>query len=97
MRAKQYIFYGELQEGKRFRSQKKHYKDTLKASLKDFIIPPESWEQTAQNQVALPRQSSDSMALTEPERLSASVLIVKRGHWVQMQESCLLQIFAADN
>ena len=27
--------------------QKKCYKDTLKASLKDFNIPPESWEQTA--------------------------------------------------
>ena len=29
--------------------QKKRYKDTLKASLKDFIIPTESWEQIAQD------------------------------------------------
>ena len=29
--------------------QKKRYKDTLKASLKDFNIPTESWEQTAQD------------------------------------------------
>ena len=43
------VFYGELQEGKRFEGgQKKRYKDTLKASLKDFDIPIGSWEQTAQ-------------------------------------------------
>ena len=30
--------------------QKKRYKDTLKASLKDFNIPTESWEQIAQEQ-----------------------------------------------
>ena len=35
------ILYGELQVGKRSQSrgQKKRYKDTLKASLKDFNIP----------------------------------------------------------
>ena len=43
------VFYGELQEGKRSQDgQKKRYKDTLKASLKDFDIPIGSWEQTAQ-------------------------------------------------
>ena len=43
------VFYGELQEGKRSQGgQKKRYKDTLKASLKDFEIPMGSWEQTAQ-------------------------------------------------
>ena len=37
--------YGELREGKRSQGgQKKRYKDTLKASLKDFNIPTESWE-----------------------------------------------------
>ena len=42
------VFYGELQEGKRTQGgQKKHYKDTRKASLKDFDIPMVSWEQTA--------------------------------------------------
>ena len=42
-------FYGELQEGKRSQgSQKKRYKDTLKASLKDFKIPMGAWEQTSQ-------------------------------------------------
>ena len=43
------VFYGELQEGKHSQGgQKKRYKDTLKASLKDFEIPMGSWEQTAQ-------------------------------------------------
>ena len=44
------VLYGELQEGKRSQGgQKKRYKDTLKASLKDFKIPTESWEQAAQD------------------------------------------------
>ena len=44
------ILYGELQVGIRSHSdQKKRYKDTLKASLKDFNIPTESWEQIAQD------------------------------------------------
>ena len=39
------ILYGELQVGKRSHGgQKKRYKDTVKASLKDFNIPTESWE-----------------------------------------------------
>ena len=42
------ILYGELQVGKRSHGgQKKRYKDTLKASLKDFNIPTETWEQIA--------------------------------------------------
>ena len=44
------VLYGELQEGKRSQGgQKKCYKDTLKASLKDFNITTESWEQDAQD------------------------------------------------
>ena len=43
------VFYSELQEGKRSQDgQKKCYKDTLKASLKDFDTSIVSWEQTAQ-------------------------------------------------
>ena len=39
------ILYGELQVGKRSHcGQKKRYKDTLKASLKDFNKPTEQWE-----------------------------------------------------
>ena len=44
------ILYGELQVGKRSHGgQKKRYKDILKASLKDFSIPTESWEQITQD------------------------------------------------
>ena len=44
------VLYGELQEGKRSQGgQKKRYKDTLKASFKDFNIPTESCEQAAQD------------------------------------------------
>ena len=44
------ILYGELQVGKHSHGdQKKRYKYTLKASLKDFGIPTESWEQIAQD------------------------------------------------
>ena len=42
------LFYGKLQQGKRSHGgQKKHFKDTLKPSLKAFAITPDSWEQTA--------------------------------------------------
>ena len=45
------ILYGEQQVRKRSHGgQKKRYKDTLKASIKDFNIPAESWEQIAQDQ-----------------------------------------------
>ena len=44
------ILNGELEMGKRSHGgQKKRYKDTLKASLKDFNIPTESREQIAQD------------------------------------------------
>ena len=44
------VFYGELQEGKRSQgSQTKRYKDTFKASFKDFNIPTDFWEQAKQD------------------------------------------------
>ena len=44
------VFYAELQEGKRSQvGQKKRYKDPLKASLNDFNIPTEFWEQVVQD------------------------------------------------
>ena len=44
------ILYGELEMGKRSHGGlKKRYKDTLKASLKDFNIPTESQEQLVQD------------------------------------------------
>ena len=45
------ILHGELEMGKcSHGGQKKRYKDTLKASLRDFNIPTESWEQIVQDQ-----------------------------------------------
>ena len=42
------IFYGELATGKRTAGgQYKRYKDTLKASLKNFNINPDTWENLA--------------------------------------------------
>ena len=64
------VLYGKLQEGKRSEGgQKKRYKDTLKASLKDFNIPTESWEQAAQDRTkwrclikrCLPIRSKENM------------------------------------
>ena len=44
------ILYGELEMGKcSHGGHQKRYKDTLKASLKDFNIPTESWEQITQD------------------------------------------------
>ena len=44
------VLYAELQEGKRSQGgHKKRYKDILKASIKDFNIPTEAWEQAAQD------------------------------------------------
>ena len=44
------VFYAEVKQAKRSKGgQMKRYKDTLKASLKDFNIPTESWEQAVQD------------------------------------------------
>ena len=64
------VFYGELQEGKRFQGgQKKRYKDTLKASLKDFEIPMGSWEQTAQERSKWRGLINKGAALYEKKRI----------------------------
>ena len=44
------LLFGELQHGKRsLGGPKKHYKDTLKGSLKSFKLNPDTWELAAQN------------------------------------------------
>ena len=64
------VFYGELQEGKRPQGgQKKRYKDTLKASLKLFDIPIESWEQTAQERSKWRGLINKGAALNEEKRI----------------------------
>ena len=51
------VLYGELQEGKRSQGgQKKRYKDTLKASLKDFKVLGTGC--SGSNKVALPHQQA---------------------------------------
>ena len=60
------VFYGELQEGKRSQGgQKKLYKDTLKASLKDFDIPIGSWETDYTGAIKVVRSHQQRRALYE--------------------------------
>ena len=66
----QRVFYGELQEGKRSQGgQKKRYKDTFKASLKDFDIPIASWKQTAQERPKWRSLINKGAALYEKKRI----------------------------
>ena len=47
------LLYCELAEGERsLGRQKKRFKDTLKAGMKDFGIDPDSWENTAANRTS---------------------------------------------
>ena len=50
--------------------QKKRYKDTLKASLKDFNIPTESWEQIAQDRAKWRDLISRGASEYEAKRIS---------------------------
>ena len=64
------VFYGELQEGKRSQGgQKKRYKDTLKASLKDLDMPIGSLEQTAQERSRWRGLINKGAALYEKKRV----------------------------
>ena len=65
------ILYGELQVGKRSHGgQKKRYKDTLKASLKDFNIPTESWEQIAHDRTKWRGLIKKELVNTKQKRIS---------------------------
>ena len=57
------LFYGELVQGKRSHGrQKKHYKDTLKATPKDCNIDPCKWEETSLDRgVSKLKQASHSL------------------------------------
>ena len=62
------IFYGELQKGTRSQGdQKKWFKDTLKASLKDFSIDHTSWETLVWETLAL-------LATSTPKTLGPALL-----------------------
>ena len=65
------ILYGELEMDKRSHGgQKKRYKDILKASLKNFNIPKESWEQIAQDRVKWRGLTRRGASEYEAERIS---------------------------
>ena len=80
--------------GKRsYGGQKKRYKDTLKASLKDFNIPTESWEQIAPDRTEQSGEASSEEVLMnmrqkesgKPSRNVHSAKPELRHH----QQSCL--------
>ena len=74
------ILYGERQVGKRSHGgQKNRYKDTLKASLKDFNIPTESWEQIAQDRTKW--RGLIKMGAGEYEAKRISEAEQKRAQW----------------
>ena len=46
------LLYSEPERGNRLHEgQRKHFKDTLKASLKAFSIAPDHWEEAAQDRI----------------------------------------------
>ena len=68
------VLYGELQEGKRSQGgQKKRYKYTLKASLKDFNIPTESWHRLHRIE-----QSGIALPTKEPHNLNQRICEAER-------------------
>ena len=98
------VLYGELQEGKRSQGgQKKRYKDTLKASLKDFNIPTESWEQAAQDRTkwrCLINKSAPILKQRESVKLKGSVKKGKqepRDHHQTRHSPNSLALFATDS
>ena len=86
------ILYGELEMGKRSHGgQKKRYKDTLKASLKDFNIPTESWEQIAQDRAkwrGLIRRGASEYEAKKNQR-SRAEMCTAQSELRHHQQSCL--------
>ena len=98
------VLYGELQEGKRSQGgQKKRYKDTLKASLKDFNIPTESWEQAAQDRTkwrCLIKKVPPTLKQRESVKLKGSVkkgVQELRDHHQTQHSPNSLALFATDS
>ena len=98
------VLYGELQEGKRSQGgQKKRYKVTLKASLKDFNIPTESWEQTAQERTkwrCLINKGAPNLKQRESVKLKGGVKKGKqepRDHHQTQLSPNSLALFATDS
>ena len=98
------VLYGELQEGKRSQGgQKKRYKDTLKASLKDFNISTESWEQAAQDRTkwrCLINKDASQLKQKESVKPKGSVKKGKqepRDHHQTQHSPNSLALFATDS
>ena len=65
------LLYGELAEGKRSHGgQKKRYKDTLKATLKDCKIDPAHWEEKALDRSAWRQTSKAGVTQYEADRIT---------------------------
>ena len=68
------IFFGELCEGARSRGRPLlRYKDTLKVSLKNCKIDPDTWESFAQNRPSWRHQSRSGTIAFEQERINNAV------------------------
>ena len=89
------ILYGELQVGKRSHGgQKKGYKDTLKASLKDFNIPTESWEQIAQDRTKWRGLIKRGAGEYEAKRISEAEQ--KHAQWKARAKASLAELSSSD-
>ena len=95
------ILYEELQVGKRSHGgQKELYKDTHKASLKDFNIPTELWEQIEQSCEALYKGVMVNTKQKESAKPSRDVLSGKqelRYHQQSFLPQTSLVLSATDN
>ena len=65
------LLYGELTEGKRSHGgQKKRFKDTLKATLKDCQIDPDHWEELALDRSAWRQKTKAGVKQFEANRIA---------------------------
>ena len=68
------LLYGELCAGKRSRcGQKKHFKDTLKVSLKHCDIDHKAWEELASDRPAWPSKVHSGVTEYEKERIQNAI------------------------
>ena len=89
------ILYGELQVGKHSHGgQKKGYKDTLKASHKDFNIPTESWEQIAQDRTKW--RGLIKMGVGEYEAKRIGEAEQKRAQWKARAKASPTELSSSD-
>ena len=85
------VFYGELQVGIRTQGgRKKRCKNTLKPSLEDFNIPPESWEHTAQDRAkccSLIRKGTDDYEAKRVQCWTKAQRAKNQIQWIIISES----------